>query len=332
MDLRQLRYFEAVARLRNFTRAAEELCIAQPPLSRQVQLLEDELGVTLIVRNIRPLKLTDAGRLFHEHALQVLNQVEQMKSATRRVGLNERSVFSIGFVPSTLYGGLPTVVRKLRQNAPELDIQLVELLSIQQVEALKSGRIDVGFGRLRLNDPGVERTVLREERLMLASPPGSSLSTSTAPVSLGVLKDQKLILFPKEPRPNFIDQVLTLLADHQVRPGEVQEVRELQTALGLVAAEAGLCVIPAAARLLRTDLHYRLIDDEKATTPIIFSHRANDKSPYLKMIQELVQEMYDEKPPWLDAAYNYLPHWEMPPHPVVPGNAPPRRKGRTPSN
>ena len=86
MDLRQLRYFVAVARERNFTRAAQNLHIAQPPLSRQIQLLEEELGVPLILRDTRPIRLTEAGRLFHEQALQVLGRVEQMREATRRWG------------------------------------------------------------------------------------------------------------------------------------------------------------------------------------------------------------------------------------------------------
>jgi LysR family transcriptional regulator, benzoate and cis,cis-muconate-responsive activator of ben and cat genes len=145
MDLRQLRYFVAVARERNFTRAAELLHIAQPPLSRQIQLLEEELGVALLFRNSRPVRLTEAGRLFYEQAMQVLGRVEQMRDATRRVGLNQQSVLSIGFVASTLYGGLPTLVRKLRQHAPDLDIQLLELMSQQQIATMKEGRIDVGI-------------------------------------------------------------------------------------------------------------------------------------------------------------------------------------------
>lgn len=307
MDLRQLRYFVAVARERNFTRAAERLHIAQPPLSRQIQLLEQELGVTLISRATRPLRLTDAGRLFHEQALQILGRVEQMKAATRRVGKQERSVLSIGFVASTLYGGLPALVRKLREHAPELDIQLLEMISVQQIEALKTGRIDLGFGRVRSNDAAVERMVLREERLVLAVAPGSRLAGSTAPVAIGELAGEDLIVYPSQPRPSFADQVLTLLSDHGAHPGSVHEVREMQTALGLVAAETGVCIIPYAASRQRVDLHYRLLDDERATSPVILSHRRNDNSRYIILVKQLLQELYAESPAWLDAAHNYLP-------------------------
>lgn len=89
-----------------------------------IQALEDELGVALLIRNSRPVRLTEAGRLFYEQALQVLGRVEQMRAATRRVGLNQNSVLSIGFVASTLYGGLPSLVRKLRHRTPDIEIDL----------------------------------------------------------------------------------------------------------------------------------------------------------------------------------------------------------------
>lgn len=299
MDLRQLRYFVAVARERNFTRAAQILHIAQPPLSRQIQALEEEMGVPLILRRSRPLRLTEAGRLFYEQAMQVLGRVDQMREATRRVGLNRNSVLSIGFVASTLYGGLPSLVRKLRQRAPELDIQLLEMVSVQQIPALKEGRIDIGFGRLRHSDPNVIGTVLREEHLVAAVPRGTPLAMESTPLPVSALDAQKVIVYPKEPRPGYADQVLSLLHSHDVRPGEIQEVREIQTALGLVAAEAGVCIIPSSARQMRSDVHYRLLEGEGATSPIILNHRVGDTSHHLDLVRQVIAEIYAENPPWL---------------------------------
>jgi DNA-binding transcriptional LysR family regulator len=279
MDLRQLRYFVAVARERNFTRAAEQLHIAQPPLSRQIQLLEEELGVPLIIRASRPVRLTEAGRLFYEQSLQILGRVGQMVEATRRVGLNQNRVLSIGFVASTLYGGLPTLVRKLRQNAPELDIRLLEMVSVQQIAALKEGRIDVGFGRLHHSDPNVVGILMREERLAVAIPQGTPLAEDTSPLPLNALAGQKLIVYPKEPRPSYADHVLSLLHAHDVRPAEVHEVREIQSALGLVASEA-------------------------ATSPVILNHRVGDNSRHIELIKQLIEEMYAENPPWLGLEHN----------------------------
>ena len=318
MDIRQLKYFVAVANARNFTRASEQLHIAQPPLSRQIQLLEEELGVVLILRNSRPLRLTEAGRSFYEQALQIINRVDQLRTSTRQIGLNQKQTLSIGFVGSTLYGGLPMLVRKLRQHYPEVDIQLVELTSMQQIGALKSGRIDVGVGRIRSKDATVARTVLREERLVLAIPPAFPLASESGPVNLRAIDGQKLIVYPKEPRPSFADHVLSLLNDQSIRPAEVHEVREIQTALGLVAAESGLCLIPASARI-RSDLHYRLIDDPRITSPIILTHRLSDNAWYVEAIKQLIKDMYLEKPAWLDVEHNFLPGVDLgAPEPRIP--------------
>lgn len=291
MEFRQLRYFIIVAQQRNFTRAAEILNITQPPLSRQIQMLEEELGVALFHRASRPVRLTESGRLLYEQALQVLGRIDQMVAMTRRAGLNEKQVLSIGFVASILYAGLPTLIGRLRQSAPELDIQLVELLSVQQLPALKEGRIDLGFGRLRQTDPSIVSTVLHEERLVVAVPRSFGLAESAGPLSLAQLRDQRLIVYPREPRPSYADQVLNMLLQSDVRVGEVQEVRELQTALGLVAAGAGICVIPASARQMRSDVHYRPLADAHATSPVILYYREGDTSPRLELIHQLIAEL-----------------------------------------
>lgn len=295
MELRQLRYFVAVADARSFTRASEKLHIAQPPLSRQIQLLEAELGVQLLHRDSRPLQITEAGRVFYEQALQVLRRVEQMKEATIQVGKGHARRLSIGFVASTLYGALPVLTQKLRQRYPDIDFQLLELTTMQQIAALKDGRIDIGFGRVRSDDRSVSRIVLREERLVLAIPPSHALGKEPGPLALSDIEGQALIVYPKEPRPSFADQVLNLIHDRSIKPSQVFEVRELQTALGLVAADVGLCVIPAAAKF-RSDLVYRQIDDEGATSPVILSHRMNDSSWYIDATLAILDELYTDNP------------------------------------
>ncbi|WP_277185720.1 LysR family transcriptional regulator, partial [Caballeronia sp. BR00000012568055] len=132
MELRHLRYFVAVAEERNFTRAAERLHIAQPPLSRQIQQLEETLGVQLLERNSRPLKLTETGKFFYSHAAQLLAQTSELESMTRRVGNIERSL-SIGFVGSTLYGMLPKIIRRFRDENPTVELSLHEMSMMDQL-------------------------------------------------------------------------------------------------------------------------------------------------------------------------------------------------------
>ena len=160
MDLRHLKYFIAVAEEKNFTRASERLFIAQPPLSRSIQQLEEELGVSLIERGSRPIKLTDAGEFFYAHAQALLNKSSELKSMTQRVGRISKAL-SIGFVASTLYGKLPKIIRLYRTRYSNVELNLVEMSTMDQLSALKDGRIDVGFGRVRHEDPNIRRIVLR---------------------------------------------------------------------------------------------------------------------------------------------------------------------------
>jgi DNA-binding transcriptional LysR family regulator len=283
----------AVARERNFTRAAQTLCIAQPPLSRQIQQLEDELGVLLVERGSRPVRLTDAGRLFYEQAVQVLGHVEEMKAMTRRLHDAARSRLSIGFVASTLYGRLPEVIRRYRAARPGVEITLVELTSLEQIAALKEGRIDVGYGRIPFDDPAVERQLLRNEKLIAALPSGHPLLARAGPLRLDDIAGEALVIYPKAPRPSYADQVLALYRERGLTPPAVHEVRELQTALGLVAAETGICLVPASVeRLRRENVVYRPLDEEKAISPIIMSSRKGDRSPEIALILRLIREIY----------------------------------------
>jgi DNA-binding transcriptional LysR family regulator len=296
LESRQLRYFVTVARERNFTRAAEKLCMAQPPLSRQIQQLEEEFGVALFDRAVRPLMLTDAGRLLFEQAVQVLDRMDEMKAMMRRLLQSEKLRFSVGFVASTLYGYLPEVIRLYRAARPEVDINLVELTSMEQIAALKEGRIDVGFGRIQLDDPGVERIVLRNERLSAALPLTHPLSSRTGGLRLEELAGEVLVVYPKSPRPSFADQVLALFRERNLKPPVVHEVRELQTALGLVAADTGICLVPTSVERLRRDnVVYRALDEPGAVSPIIMSKRANDRSPEIALILSIVKSMYQRQ-------------------------------------
>ena len=282
-----------MARERNFTRAAEVLHIAQPPLSRQIQQLEGELGVALIERGSRPLRLTDAGRLLFEQALQVLERVEEMKAITQRLHEVERPRFRIGFVPSTLYGGLPELIRSYRAGRPGVELVLLELTTLEQIAALKEGRIDVGFGRIPFDDPAIERTLLRNEKLSVALPCGHSLLARVERLRLDDLAGEPLVVYPKAPRPSYADQVLTLLRERGLKPPAVYEVGEVQTALGLVAAEVGVCLVPVSVERLRRDnVAYSRLDEEKAVSPIIMSIRKGDRSPEIAFTTKLIREVY----------------------------------------
>ncbi len=294
MELRHLRYFVAVADEKNYTRAAERLNIAQPPLSRQIQQLEEELGVLLIEKGPRPLRLTEAGKFFHAHAQELLDKAADLKAMTQRVGKIDRK-FAIGFVASTLYGLLPEIVRRFRNRFESVEISFHEMTTMEQLQALKEGRIDVGFGRLKSEDPAIRRIVLREEALIVALPVGHRLALADAPLKLSDVVQETLLVYPKTPRPSFADQVLATFKERNLVPQQVLEVRELQIAIGLVGAGQGIAIVPQSLQgMIRTDVVYRPLDDLRAVSPIIFSARHMDRSPELVNMLEVIYEIYDE--------------------------------------
>lgn len=290
MELRHLRYFRAVAQTLNFTRAAEHLHLAQPPLSRQIQQLEEELGVALLERT-RPLRLTEAGRFFYEHSVQLLEQLERVCDDTRRIAQGQRRWLGIGFAPSTLYGALPELIRRLRGDG-SIELGLTEMVTLQQVEALKNGRIDIGFGRIHIDDVAVVQKVIHQDPLVVALPAGHHLLG--AAVSMEHLAQEPFVLYPGNIRPSYADHVLQLFARHDLKVRVAQITNELQTAIGLVAAGIGITLVPASVqRLHRDDIGYAPLLDLSATSPIIVSYRAGDESALLHQCLTWIAELVE---------------------------------------
>jgi DNA-binding transcriptional LysR family regulator len=291
MEFRHLRYFLAVAEERNITRAAEKLHIAQPPLSRQIQQLEDLLGVALFVRGSRPLELTEAGQHFRKHAAQLLNSSKNLIATTRHIGKVEAK-FTMGFVGSTLYGLLPEVARRFKTAHPHVDFSLLEMTTMEQVRALNEGEIDVGIGRIRHEDPNVRRILLREEPLVVAVPVEHRLASAEA-VSLSDLVSETVILFPQNPRPSFMDLVMQAFHDRGLEPNRTVEAREVQVSLGLVAAGMGITIAPKSVTgMQRRDIVFKPFSDVRLVVPIFMNIRMNDESEYLRSLQQQLYELY----------------------------------------
>lgn len=282
MQLRHLRYFQAVAEEGSFTRAAARLHIAQPPLSRQIRQFEEELGVQLFERTTRALRLTEAGRFLLEQSRLLTARLEEVLEGTRRLGQTQRRWFGIGFVPSTLYGFVPELIRRLRSADPKVEVGLAEMTTLPQLEALKTGRIDLGIGRILLDDPAIERRVLMTEPLMAAVPLHHPLAAMGS-VSAQRLAQEPFVLYPARPRPNFADHVLGLFRAAGYALQVEQEANELQTAIGLVAAGVGVSVVPASVqRLQRQDVAHVRIEGDAFVSPVIVSYRKDDQSAFLQ--------------------------------------------------
>ncbi|HWU04045.1 MAG TPA: LysR family transcriptional regulator [Novosphingobium sp.] len=287
IDIRQLRYFLAVAAERSFSQGARRLNMAQAPLSKRIQELEEALSTRLFHRETRPITLTPAGRLLQQEALRVVRDMDQLQATMHRFVADERPRFVIGLVPSTLYARLPEIIARFRQEAGDVDVALVEMDGHEQVEALKEGRIDVGLDRIVMDDPQVTHMVLREEPVIAALPVGHPLLTAQVPVPLAQIATLPHIVYPALPRPSYADIVLSFFHERQLALPGVVEVRELQTALVMVASGAGACIIPeSVARLARSDIGYAAIE-EPLSVPFLLRRRVGPVSPNLQRLLQL---------------------------------------------
>lgn len=294
MELRHLRYFVTVVEEQSITKAAEKLCIAQPPLSRQIQNLEQELGIQLFERGSRPVRTTEAGQFFYQHAVQILTHTAQAASMAKRISTVSKIV-RIGYVSSLLYALLPQIIYMFRQTNPDIEVELIECGTKDQIEALKQGKIDLGFGRLRISDPAIKRIVLRDEKLKLAVHKNHHLAGQFEQgVYLSQITNELIFSYPATPKPNFSTLIQSIFTELGLVSKDMVEVREIHMALGLVAAGEGICIIPeSACDIGMRNLVYIPILDVEAYSPISLSIRNMDQSNYIPNILECVRQVFE---------------------------------------
>ncbi|MFG1420516.1 LysR family transcriptional regulator [Roseixanthobacter liquoris] len=293
MELRQLRYFLAVARTLNFTKAAAEVHIAQPPLSRQVAKLEAELGVSLFHRNPRGLKLTAAGALLVERASEILMRVERTKRDVAAFNAKRRRLFKIGFDLPLLYGRSPRIFRYLRENHSEYEFEYVEVASVDQPRALRNGEIDLALGLTLLVDDQVEQIIVRNESLMLALPTGHpAFRGAGQPVRLADFRSETLILYEEQVSPGSQDPVLRFIEHVGFTPADTMTIRGLAAALGLAAAGIGFSIVPARALLMRSqDICFAPLAEDGATSPVVLSTLRGTNGPMVAGILAEVKRL-----------------------------------------
>ncbi|NNP71650.1 LysR family transcriptional regulator [Acinetobacter defluvii] len=293
MELRHLKYFVAVVEQQSFTKAADKLFIAQPPLSRQIQNLEHELGVQLFERGSRPLVTTEAGYFFYQHALHLLSQADELKLMTKRIGVIDRTI-TLSFVGSLLFGYLSKIIFLFKQRNEHLKIELVEMSSVEQIQALKEGRIDIGFGRVDIPDPAIQRIHLREEPLVIAIHAGHPLARVKEGILLKDLVEEDLIFYPKNDQINFSTQVHALFSRQGLTPQHVRYVREMALACGFAAAGDGIVIVPkSAANIHLTNLKFIPILDPTAISKVVMAIRKEQCSEDLKSFFDCIYQVYD---------------------------------------
>lgn len=302
MELRHLRYFVAVAEAKSFRRAAEQLHIAQPPLSLQIRQLEQEIGARLLERSKRHVALTEAGVAFLVEARQILAHAGKAVDAARRASRGETGQLSIGFLPSAdLTNVLPSIYPIFRKRFPDVRINLNSLSGSQQIAALKAAQIDVGFLRQPASEDGIVVKSILREPLVAVMPAHHRLAIRNR-VPLTELGHEPFIFFQRQLLPGFYDLIISFCRGAGFSPSVVFEIDHIQTALGFVAMGLGVTLVPASVVCLKREgVVYRPLRPPVPHVELAVAYRQGEKSSplrnFLEVVDEVSRHQFDWKAP-----------------------------------
>jgi DNA-binding transcriptional LysR family regulator len=297
MDFRHLKYFLAVADELNIGRAAKRLHISQPPLTRNIKALENELGVDLFVRTSKGVELTQAGQLFKEEAANIRMLIEAAIDRVQRTGQGKMGRLDIGIFGSAIYDIIPQLLQRFKQRHPDVNVVLHTMTKTEQLEALRQRRITLAFNRMMMPQRDIGCELVVTERLFVAAPQDHPFAMLQA-VPFRALSNYPLVLFPNVGRPNFVDRVRDLCQRHGFEPQIAQEVGDAVTGIALVARGFGVTLIPESAVRALTfvgTVFKPLADAPEAVVDVSVLYRASDQSALLKSFLDVVNDFRQGK-------------------------------------
>lgn len=294
-ELSQLRCFVAVGEELHFRRAAERLNMTQPPLSRQIRLLEHQVGTALLERTNRVVRFTAAGKAFFPEAARILRLAEEAGATARRIAKGEAGTLAIGFTAAFGYGLLPDIVQRLHRRMPNISLTLREMVTGSQLEALESGRLDVGLLRPHAPRGGLHAIVLGREALMLAVPRREAARWPRRP-TLASLQGKPFISYAPYEAGYFYQLVQRHLERAGVTPEVVDYVPQIHTMLALVESGVGVALTPETATRLRfAGVVLRRIEMTPARpVEMAFAYRKDNANPMIAAFRREVQEALEE--------------------------------------
>jgi DNA-binding transcriptional LysR family regulator len=297
-DFRQLRYFIAVADELSFTRAAQRLHISQPPLSQQIQALEQHLGVRLLERDKRNVALTEPGRVFLQQAREILAKADEARQLVAEAAAGFTGHLRLAYTVSvSFHPALPQTLLRHAALAPQVQVQLSELNTEQQYHALLARQIDVGFVRAApgpaVDARAIKLDVLDQERLLLALPSGHPLAARDS-LQMSEVAGQPFVVQPRELAVTFHDRLVQLAAQAGFYPSIRQQAQQVNGLLALVAAGIGLALLPASVRAVQLPgVSYVSLSDSEAWLPLAVAYRAEDPSPSLRLFLSALATKWD---------------------------------------
>jgi DNA-binding transcriptional LysR family regulator len=287
MEFRHLKYFVAVAEEKHFTRAAERLGMAQPPISQQVHKLEHEVGAPLFRRLTRGVELTDAGHALYRDARKILDLVEQARARVQSAARGQTGSIRVGFASSVVFHPLiPEIVRSYRESHPQVTISPSEGNISALVEELMEERVDVAIIRQTSSvSERVKLVPLLDEKMVLVLPPAHRLSGS-AGISLEEVAQEQLILFPRSIAPVLYDDVIAACQRAGFSPEIGQESTQVASAVSMVSAGFGITLVPDSIQHLHhSGVTYHEIAGPQPTAQIVVAYRSDE---YSRVVRDFI--------------------------------------------
>ena len=290
MEFKQIRTFVALAECLHFGHAAEQLGIAQPHVSRRIKQLEDDLGVALVARNRRNVKLTGAGRVFLAEARRMLADAELAREHTREGALGRRGHLDLSLIASAMLGVLPTILYAFRNRYPDVHVAVRELDSAVQFEALAAETTDIAFVHPPLRTaPAFSQIVVERDPLVAVLPVSHRLAGAKL-IALADLADDPWIMFPRDASNAIYDRIMATCERAGFAPKVVQEAGPVPTRLGLVASGFGIHLVHKAWEIMRYPGIVYVPIHPTATIAHACYWRKADPNPILKTFLEVVRE------------------------------------------
>jgi DNA-binding transcriptional LysR family regulator len=290
MELKHLTSFIAVAEQLSFVRAADRLYLSQPALTGQIQRLEEDLGVQLLTRNRRSVKLTDAGKVFLVEARATLLRARQAADRAQKAARGEIGRLRIGFVSSAALEIVPGIVVAFRKQHPDITLDLMSLRTVSQVNKLISKTLDIGFLRLPLSNEQLRTTVIHREPFVLVLPKGHPRSRDKQ-VRIAHLRNERFVAYGRRWAPGFFDSVTQMCVKQGFSPNIVQETGEMYTAIALIAAGVGVAILPKSVVLAQSkNIVMKPLAGSIPVSEIAIATRAGNNSLIVRSFIELAAE------------------------------------------
>lgn len=243
MKLRHLKYFLAVAEELNFTKASEKLCISQPPLSRQIIELENEIQARLFIRNNKKVELTEAGKYFEKEVKDLFQNLERITVKTKKIAENVSGEFRIAYISSIYSSEISELIKYLRAQFPYVNFKLFEISTTKQISALEQGKIDLGIIRSPIKSPKIKSQLWFQDGFSAVY--NKSLIQIKSEEEIPNLKDETFVFFNKDYAPHYHEVLLELCAFYDFTPKVVHESNNINSIIQLVKNGLGISIVPS---------------------------------------------------------------------------------------